>query len=127
MANEIQYTWSLTVSKKSSNIPLVLNYGVSGKTATMTGTHVHDTVQDIGTTHEAMVIPADVGTKGWGYLVNLDTTNYVEVGVDVAATFYPVVRVDADSEQPIRWAEGATLYARANTATVKLRFVVIEK
>jgi hypothetical protein len=80
-------------------------------------------VQDVGTTHELLDV-GDVGTEGMVHVRNLDSTNYVEIGVDVAATFYPVIKLSPGD--PAVFPAGATLYARANTAAVKLDSMILE-
>ena len=50
-------------------------------------------VQNIGTTHEQLIGLADLAAEGYAIAKNLDTSNYVEIGVDVSATFYPLLKL----------------------------------
>lgn len=78
--------------------------------------------QEIGTTYEAITMPEGVtaATQGWAYLHNLDSTNYVEVGVEVSAAFYPLVKLKAGERFALRFAPSVALFSRANTAAVRL-------
>ena len=82
--------------------------------------------QSIGNAaHEAIVI-TELTTLGVCQFRNMDATNYVEIGVDVAATFYPLVRLNAGEEWPFRMAQGITPYAQANTAAVILAKTMLD-
>ena len=69
--------------------------------------------------HEALVV-TDITTLGVASFRNRDATNFVEIGVDVAATFYPLVRLNANESWIFRLSQGITLYAQADTAAVIL-------
>lgn len=124
MANEISASGSLAGSK----LGLVVPADSYAETNDMSGTHVHRTVQDVGTTYEAIVIPAEVATPGYARFKNLDTTNYVELGLEVSAAFYAFIKIPpGKSSGPILLAMGRTaLFARANTAAVKLDLTIYE-
>jgi hypothetical protein len=123
MANEITATAVLKVLKGNVDItrPMI------SKPFTMNGTaYGVDTVSVPTTsTGTALVTPSAVGTGGWSYFVNIDTTNYVEVGVQVSGTFYPVVKLKAGEFGMFRIAV-LTLFARANTAAVELEHWIVE-
>ncbi len=120
MANEIQVTTRLKVTKSY----LALDKYAS-TSPTMTGTHYSTAAQTIGTTYEALGINADVATAGWAFFRNLDTTNYVEVGVEVAAAFYPLIKLKAGEAAIVRLAT-SSVFAKANTAAVNLEWMVVE-
>lgn len=87
-------------------------------------------VQNIATTAGGVAVDLGptVTTPAVSYFVNLDTANYVEVGVQVGGTFYPFVRLKAGEMYVFRLAVGPTaLYARANTAAVDLEFGVLQE
>jgi len=71
--------------------------------------------QTIGTTEEAIAL-TDLTTNGVARFRNRDATNFVEIGVKPAATFYPLVRLNADEECIFRLSQGITPYAKADTA-----------
>lgn len=94
--------------------------------ATLTGDHARGTVQDIGfAAHEALDIPAEIGTPGWFYVQNQDADNFVQVGIDNAGTFAPFMSLLPGEAQVVRLATDA-LYAKADTAAVKLYFFITE-
>lgn len=76
---------------------------------------------EIGTTEETVAL-AEIGTPGWAWLQNLDTTNYVEIGP--AAGSY-LVKLAAGEGHPIHLST-ATLYCKADTGAVKLEVRVLE-
>ena len=85
-----------------------------------------DGIQLIGfAAHEALVI-TDITTLGVCFFWNRDATNFVEIGVDVGATFYPLVRVNAGEYWPFRMAQGITPYAQADTAAVALQRMIMD-
>jgi hypothetical protein len=109
MASEITVTAGLQLAngnlKDTKSVSLKVN---------QTTAKNYVTVQDVGTSHEAIAIPGDIATPGWAEFVNLDPTNYVEIGVVVSATFYPVAKLKAGEPAMFRIAGSVTLYAKAN-------------
>lgn len=79
----------------------------------------------IGTTQEALVLQ-DVSSLGWARFENLDTTNYVEIGVVVSATFYPFIKLLAGEFVFTRLGTAVVPYARANTAAVQLDYEIFQ-
>ena len=75
----------------------------------------------VGTTHEALPM-ADVASAGWARLENVDATNYIEVGVVVSGTFYPLLKLKAGECYPVRFSPSATIYVKANTADALLDY-----
>jgi len=75
--------------------------------------------------HEALVMQ-DVAAAGWARFENLDATNFVEIGVDVAAAFVPFLKL-LPNEPPVfvRLATNAP-YAKANTAAVRLDYEIFQ-
>jgi hypothetical protein len=93
----------------------------------MAGTHYAARGMDIPTTAAGTALDlGSVATAGYALLKNLDATNYVEVGVQVAGTFYPLVRLLAGESAVFRFAISSGIYARANTATVVLDYLILE-
>ena len=112
MADEIKITTGLRATK--SNIEVI----VSNKTTsiTLTGDQFIRNAQTVGTSYEALVV-GDLATAVWALFKNLDATNFVEIGVEVAAAFYPVVKLLAGESCVFRMSV-LTLFARADTAAV---------
>ena len=124
MANEI----TVSVSLKIINGDATFSRKVSGQQFDQAASGGAGTIQEIGfAAHEAIDI-GDVGTEGWCYFRNIDDTNFVEIGVDVAAVFKPIIRLEIGEFTVFRASPvaGATLYAQADTAAVKLEYHVGE-
>jgi hypothetical protein len=121
MAQEITINMTLTATKQFLSLSRIANVKID-----MAGTHYGVCAQAIGTTQEALAINSDIATNGVTWLRNLDATNYIEVGVVVSATFYPLLKLKAGEAQVIRLATGVTAYAKANTATAILEHAVLE-
>lgn len=113
---------SFTVNKDS----LKRSYSRSGTSDfTATAPYVTSGSVSIGTTHEALVMQ-DVSTAGLARFENLDTTNYVEIGVLVSSTFYPFLKLKAGEFQFVRLGTSAP-YAKANTAAVRLDYEIFQE
>jgi hypothetical protein len=124
MANEISYTHRLNVSgtgRPSYSRTVTLSRDMAGNDFDAKTVSIPTTAA--GT---AITIDAAVANKGFAYFENLDGTNFVEVGVQVSATFYPLLRLDAGDYAAVRLSTGVNLFARANTASVRLSYGVFE-
>jgi hypothetical protein len=73
----------------------------------------------IGTSHEA-VAPTDLSILGWAIFKNLDTTNYVEIGVEVTGAFYPLLKLLPGEQVQVRLSPAVLVFARSNVAAVRL-------
>lgn len=87
MANEITVQAKLTAAKNGASI----TNATSSKTQTMESTleKLHHTVQEVGTSSEAVSLgDVDVSKQHWILLRNLDATNFVTVHIrkDVTPT-----------------------------------------
>lgn len=120
MANEITASTSLTLNNGS-----VSTGDSSSKTISQTTPRFMAGVQNIGTTQEQISLISDISTPGLASFKNMDATNYVEIGVVVSGTFYPLVKLKpGDPAAQFRLATG-TFYARANTAAVDLQYTIL--
>ena len=78
-------------------------------------------VQEIGTSDEALVYPANfTNYTGLVFVKNLDGTNYIEIGLTSSYT----LKLLAGESQTFRAA--AALFAKANTAACDLEYCLIE-
>lgn len=101
----------------------------------ITGTDHCSVTQDIPTTAAGtlVAIPASMSTLGVGYLRNSadpvsQPTQYIDLGRQVAGTFYPVIRIYPGEEWPVRFGLATNaLYAKANAATTKLQLTAAEE
>lgn len=82
-------------------------------------------MQVIGTSHESVAV-GDLVSPGWVWLKNLDETNYVQFGVDVSSTFYPLGKLKPGESAVWRLEPSATLYLRADTAACACQIIVLD-
>ena len=76
------------------------------------------------TGHSALEL-GGVSTPGWAVFINLSDTDYVEIGIDVGATFYPFLKLDAEEEMLCHLGISAP-YAQADTASVDLYYIIYD-
>lgn len=74
--------------------------------------------------HEAIVMQ-DVAAAGWARFENLDSTNFVQIGIDVSAAFHPFVKLKAGEFCILRLGTNAP-YAKADTAAVQLDYEIFQ-
>ena len=118
---------SLTVTQGwgASQTGRVRNRPATTSSYTVAGTVAADHIQTIGfATHEAIAL-TDAATHGFAEFVNLDTTNFVQIGVDDSGTFYPLVKLLAGQTCQL-WLAAAP-YAQADTGAVELACFVAER
>ncbi len=121
MANEVAVQVSLQVTNGNMSFLKRENYNADQTAAGGPS----NGVQEIGTSHELVSI-TDISSKGFTYFGNLDTTNYVEIGVDVAATFYPLIKLLPGESAIMRLSPSVAVYAQANTAAIDLETYCFE-
>ncbi len=122
MADEVTLTYNFKYVKGNINRTASEN-GIKSSVAAGTPRRGAN-IQTIGfAAHEALVMPADIGTPGWIIVTNHDTTNFVLIGLDDAATFREVVKVGPGETQIFKLAVAAP-YAKADTAAVDLEYEV---
>ena len=121
MANEISVTSTFSITNNnltySSSESFNADQSIQGGPSNGT--------QQIGTTHETIGV-TDITSLGWAVFKNLDNTNYIEVGVDVSATFYPFLRLLPGETVVVRVSPAITLYAKANSTPSDLQTSVFE-
>lgn len=125
MANEITLNLGLRAAKDGVEIVRQIN-GLNRDWATAGYSANVQTISN--TAHEALGVGADVATAGYCWLRNLDEDHYIDVGLDVSATFYGLVRL-GPGEAALLPVSTTSLYARAQTGTgtspAKLEFIVL--
>lgn len=124
MANEIKVTASMSCTNGNFIFPAV---GTAQQSITQTtlGGGVPGYVS-IGTSEED-IVTTDVGTLGWMWMKNLDSTNYIQWGPKSAGAMVAVGRLHAGEAVVLRLEPGITLRMIANTAACKLQIHVLEK
>ena len=117
MANELRLMVTAAFSKGNAEVRRTKSVGV-----TITGDAFTHGVQEIGTTEEEVVQGADLGTPGYLLIINLDSTNYVEIG---STTGVYDIKLKA-GEVALYRHNSATVYGKANTANVKVEYCLFE-
>ena len=121
MTNEISYNLTIQLT----NGLLTDSFASQARTADQAAAALVRNVQNVGfAAHEALGL-GSLSTPGWGVFMNLDDTNFIEVGIDVGATFYPFLHLEPGDVQMGRLA--AVPYALADTAAVDLWYVIYEE
>ena len=123
MANEIKIQTSLTLT----NGLLKFSFAPGTLQIAQTLAILSDQVVVVATTPgESLVIPADITTYGIAIFYNLDATNYVSVGIEVAAAISPSIRLLPGDPPAILPSEpGVTWWAMADTAAVNLQVIML--
>ena len=125
MANEIEISLSISASKGGMNINRSENFK-----ATMSGDSITHSVLEVGTSAEVLVESNELGSAGWCFLKNLDSSNLVEFGRQGA---------DAADENLIKLKPGESclfrvsdqgsddqVYGLADTAACNVEYILIE-
>jgi len=118
MANEIRTTVQINVSKNGQTLAFP-----SSVTNDMSGDVIYMNTQTVGTSTEQIAFPADLsGTPSFLVLKNLDTTNYIEIGLNTPLTqIFAKIKPGQSLLLP---CGTATYYALANTAACKIVVIV---
>lgn len=83
-------------------------------------------IQVIGTSEE-VITSTDVGTLGWAWFRNLDTSNYVTIGPESGGAMVGMLKLKAgETAGPFRLLPGVVLRGQANGASVKLKKLILE-
>lgn len=122
MANEITIQSNIAVSNGGlSTDTKQASYRVNQTTAA-----IHDAVHTITTTEAALSFPT-ITTKGYLWLKNLDSTNFVTFGPESGGAMVPFIKLAAgETAGPMEIASGVTIRADADTASCKVRVVLTE-
>jgi hypothetical protein len=111
----------------SCNLSLSMGTTALGGTASLSAAQVGSTglanVQDIGTGAETITFVDAVPSGGYLMLINQDSTNYVEI--DSVNTFNSFPQKITAGKFIFLMPQTSTIYAKANTAAVKLLVVAV--
>jgi hypothetical protein len=119
MANEAQVTAILTFAK--GNIAQ-FQRGTSAQNVNVSGTKFIHNVMTVPTTKTALAL-GSVGTPGYCYMRNQDSTNFVTIYPD--NTGNAVIKLKAGECAVFRLGT-TTPYALADTASVALEYYIVE-
>ena len=114
MANELRLQVDLRYNKNGRIIEEKESIWVD-----VAGDNVIRNIQEVGTSEEALQ-SIDGGTQGYLLIKNLDSTNYVEVGLTGEYT----AKLKAGEIALFRCA--GTVFAKANTAACDVDYILIE-
>ena len=121
MANEITRVVSITVSKGGASI----SSGNISQTVDMAGADMAAVTQAIGTSNEALGVPADVTGDVHLVVKNLDADNYVEIFKD-SGNSHLLSKLQPGQVCSLTGVPAASLYGRANTDTCQIQFWITE-
>jgi len=126
MANEI----TITLQMLLNNGGVTDNHSSGSIAIDQTSAKMIRNVQTIGTTEEALVL-GDVVTPGYCVVINLDVTNFVELGVfgfidGIGTTgFIGFLKLNPGEQALFRLSTTAP-YAKADTVAVELFYIIYE-
>ena len=119
MADELSVRGSITFAGITGGAQGFTTPAIA-KTISMTGTNVYSGTQDIGTTEETVTI-GEISTLGYILILNLDSTNFVEVGLTGSYT----IKMPAGGFAV--FPANGTIYAKADTAICKIQVWAFEE
>jgi len=123
MAREITQTLSFSVRKGNDSASIA----ISSLKSDWTGVNRGDFMQTVShTAHEALEFPGDVSTAGQCIVRNMDDTNAVKVGLQVGGNFEAIAEIPPADFAKIPLAT-LSVFAKAVTAPVRIRVIVLEK
>lgn len=121
MADELSLTVSLSFSKGGAKVRRVVS-----KKVTITGdAFVHGFQTLVAASEAELVQLTAVGDPGWVLIINLDETNFIEVG---ATTGVYTVKILAGEFALFRFAkeQTVTVLALADSGNVDIEYIIIE-
>jgi hypothetical protein len=119
MAREVFASLQYSARKNGAEIRMA-----SSHTVDMTGDDLASITQVIGTTAETVNFVDITGAPGEVVIKNLDATNYVELGGDSGLTVFKIKLLPG--RFTVFQPSSATLYAKANTAEVRIQVLANE-
>jgi inosine/xanthosine triphosphate pyrophosphatase family protein len=119
MAREIQLSINFTASKNGAKIA-----ASASMTQDMAGDDMIQATQVISTTSEVVSFGEITGAPAQVFIQNLDSTNFVEIGGDSGLTVFKLKLLPGKST--IISPSSGTVYAKADTASVRILIVAAE-
>lgn len=121
MADEIK----LTIKTKVTNGEYKLDWNIGTLSLDQSAQGAASGIQSVGTSAEDLAI-GDVSTEGILIMLNLDSTNFIEVGKTVSAAFEEVAKLGPGDPLVMRVADGVTIRVQADTAACKVQYLLLE-
>ena len=117
MANEITGKVVLKVSKGGAKVDRKESFSID-----MTGESITHSTVSVSTSGELLVVSTELGSNGWCFVKNLDTTNFVTLGGHASSNH--LIKV-LPGECALFRAVG-NVYANSDTSACMLEYVIIE-
>lgn len=118
MASELALSASMSYQKGADSA----STGKSGVKLTVAGTEYVEVIQTVGTTEEALLL-GDCATLGYIFIENLDPTNFVSIRHATGTS--NVIKIVAGGFALFQF-ESTAPFVIANTAPVRIRFLLLE-
>ena len=119
MANEIYSALTLTARKSGATVTLS-----NAVNQDMAGSNMIQSTQLIGTSAELVSFGDISGAPSQVMIKNLDSTNFVEIGGDSGLTVFKLKLLAG--KHLLLPPSSATMYAKADTANVRIQIVATE-
>ena len=119
MANEVYASLSLTARKNGAEAIFSKSFNQD-----MSGDDLVQSTQLIGTSAETLDLGEITGAPSQLVIYNLDSTNFVEIGGDSGLTVFKL-KLLAGKFALLPPSSG-TLYAKADTASVRVQIIAVE-
>lgn len=123
MAATIAVQTNLTISGSTAQVPAAAR----SSTVTQVGADVGSDTQDIASgSDSAVAVPASITGDRYLEVVNLDTTNYIQLSNATGGSFTGGVFSKVVAGTSVLIQPTGAIYAKANGATVRIQFRAIE-
>ncbi len=123
MANEITLSTNLAVKNPATGTAWTSTIRPAVFSITQNALGEVGSVVSIPTTITDLVITG-LATAGLAWFMNLDATNYIQVGIDQTGTLAPFVHLKPGEGYVVRLEPGINLAAKSHTAPCLLWWVV---
>lgn len=123
MANEIRYSFSLSVT----NGELKDSYSSGNLASDQASARVFRSVINldpaVGSGYQAMGT-GTIAVPGYAVFVNLDDTNFVDIGIEVSGAFHSFLKLGPGQQAGPMPLGATSLFGRANTAALDVMYIV---
>jgi len=122
MANELTFQFQTNLS----NGELKDQHSSNSISVDQTTAKLVRNVQTVGTAAAGEALDmGDLASAGYAIFVNLDDTNFVEIGRSIGGSFEEFLKVEPGEQALCRLAT-ATPYAKADTSDVELFYIIYD-
>lgn len=118
MANELRVTMSIAFDKGGSSIHRSFSDSID-----VDGNSFQHSVQTVATSEETLAIHSDIGTVGYVFIQNMDSSNFIQLGPATGRTDFKLL---AGEGMIFRLNSGTTIYMKADTSSVDVEYIVVE-